>query len=261
MSIIIGYAGPALAIVLSVASFAVHEFGHWVAIRRAGIEIDAVGVGFSPPRCKRWVKRIWGVPFLFGMFPIGGYIRKTNEGQRRFLSLPYHEQSLINGAGIMANIFFSALILDILLFIECRASWRVLSIPLFWEITLPPVIIWFGRRIFCNALPIIGIGTLIWFVTTSSHSGGGPVLVGPIGIVRYVVRGSPTLLLGAIQGALLSFMWGALNAIPFVPTDGWHTFAAFLRKKRPGWVKPLFNAEFAIYALVVVIVLVHDLFL
>ena len=256
---ITSYAGPALAITLSIAAFAIHEFGHWVAMRRAGIEIDAVGIGFSPPRCKRWTKRICGIPFLFGMLPLGGYLRKTKEGQRRFLSLPYHEQALINGAGIMANIFFSAFILDSLLFIDCRASWRMLNIPLFWEVTIPPILIWFGRRIFCNALPIVGIGTVVWIAITSVHSGGGPVLVGPVGLARYVVHGSPTLLSGAIQGALISLMWGALNAVPFVPTDGWHTFAAFLRKHRPGWVQPLFDVEFAIYAVTLIVVLGHDL--
>lgn len=258
---ITGYGGPTLAITLCVASIAVHEFGHWIAMRRAGIEIDAVGIGFSPPRCKRWAKRIWGIPFLFGMLPLGGYLRRTKEGQCRFLSLSYHEQSLINGAGIMANVFFSAAILDILLLIDCRASWRVVGIPLFWEITLPPILLWFGRRIFCDALPIVGIGTVAWLVLTSLHSGGGPVLVGPVGLVGYVVHGSPTLSLGAIEGALVSLMWGALNAVPFAPTDGWHTFAAFLRKHRPGWVQPLFDVEFAIYVLIVVVVLGHDLHL
>ncbi len=256
---ITSYGGPALAIALSIAAFAFHELGHWVAMRRAGIEIDAVGIGFSPPRCKRWEKRICGIPFLFGMLPLGGYLRKTKEGQRRLLSLSYHEQSLINGAGIMANVFFSAIVLDILLFIECGASWRIVHVPLFWEVTLPPIAIWIGRRIFCDALPIVGIGTVVWLAATSLHSGGGAMFVGPVGLARYVVHGSPTLMLGAIQGALISLMWGAMNAIPFVPTDGWHTFAAFLRKHRPGWVQPIFEVEFAIYMLTVIVVLGHDL--
>jgi membrane-associated protease RseP (regulator of RpoE activity) len=247
--------GVAIAIALTVAAMLVHEFGHWVAMRHFGIEVDAIGIGFW----RRKLKIICGVPVLFGVLPLGAYIRMTNEGKQRLLSLSYGEQALVYGAGIMANIFFSAVVLNILLLVMCHGSWRVVYAPIFWIIFLPPILIWFGRRFFCAMIPITGIIAAIWFGMLSMHATAFPI-VGPIGLTKVIVHDSPTIVAGIIEGAVISLMWAALNAIPFVPTDGWNIFAAFLRKHRPGWVQPLFEVEFAFYIAILFLAFTNDLY-
>lgn len=198
------------------------------------------------------------MPFIFGILPVMVYLRRTKEGQQRLQSLPYHEQSLIYGAGVMANVFLSTIVLDFLLMAYCGEPWKVVYLPFFWKITIPAVLIWFGRRYFCGMLPLIGVAVAAWLTAVSLHSPNGLGLVGPVGLAGYLIHGSPTLRMGIIQGAIASLMWGGLNSLPLVPADGWHTFAAFLHRHKPGWVQLIFDAEFAIYILILIVALGND---
>ena len=49
----------------------VHEFGHFLAARRAGMLIDTFSIGFGPAI---WKKKIRGTVYKIGIIPIGGYV-------------------------------------------------------------------------------------------------------------------------------------------------------------------------------------------
>jgi regulator of sigma E protease len=61
----------------------VHELGHFIAARLAGIDVEAFSIGWGNPILKRKIGR---VEYRLGMFPIGGYckMRGENEFQEAF---------------------------------------------------------------------------------------------------------------------------------------------------------------------------------
>lgn len=106
----------ALLIVLGVVVF-VHEAGHFMAARWAGVRVDAFSIGFGPAILKWHDKHntVWKLCCL----PLGGYVsiygqedmfnrKKYNELPKskkigHYLSVPAWKQFIIIGAGVFMN--------------------------------------------------------------------------------------------------------------------------------------------------------------
>jgi regulator of sigma E protease len=71
LKILLGLAG------LGVVVF-VHELGHFIAARLAGIEVEAFSIGWGKPILK---KKIGAVEYRIGMFPLGGYCKMRGENE------------------------------------------------------------------------------------------------------------------------------------------------------------------------------------
>jgi regulator of sigma E protease len=71
VKIVLGLAG------LGVVVF-VHELGHFIAARLAGIDVEAFSIGWGKPILKR---KIGPVEYRIGMFPIGGYCKMRGENE------------------------------------------------------------------------------------------------------------------------------------------------------------------------------------
>jgi regulator of sigma E protease len=56
----------------------VHELGHFLAARLVGIGVEAFSIGWGNPILK---KKIGGVEYRLGMFPIGGYCKMRGENE------------------------------------------------------------------------------------------------------------------------------------------------------------------------------------
>jgi regulator of sigma E protease len=63
-------AGICVALLFSLAIF-IHEFGHFIAARLLGLQVDAFAIGFGPALWKRTVD---GVEYKIGCIPFGGYV-------------------------------------------------------------------------------------------------------------------------------------------------------------------------------------------
>ena len=63
-------AGVCVALLFSLAIF-IHEFGHFLAARWLGLQVDAFAIGFGPAIWKRTVK---GIEYKIGCIPFGGYV-------------------------------------------------------------------------------------------------------------------------------------------------------------------------------------------
>ncbi len=106
----------ALLIVLGVVVF-VHELGHFLAARWAGVRVDAFSIGFGPAIIKWHDKR--GTVWKIACLPLGGYVsiygqedmfnrKKYNELPKakkvgHYLSAPAWKQFIIIGAGVFMN--------------------------------------------------------------------------------------------------------------------------------------------------------------
>ena len=106
----------ALLIVLGVVVF-IHEFGHFMAARWAGVRVDAFSIGFGPAIVK-WTDK-HGTVWKLCCLPLGGYVsiygqedmfnRKKyqnlpkNKKIGHYLSVPAWKQFIIIGAGVFMN--------------------------------------------------------------------------------------------------------------------------------------------------------------
>ncbi len=63
-------------IAILIALVLVHEWGHFIAARRAGMRVDEFGFGF-PPRLASVKHR--GTIFSFNALPIGGFVKIFGE--------------------------------------------------------------------------------------------------------------------------------------------------------------------------------------
>lgn len=113
----------ALLVVLGVVVF-VHELGHFLAARWAGVRVDAFSIGFGPAIIKWHDKRgtIWKIACL----PLGGYVsiygqedmfnRKKykdlaqEQKKGHYLSAPAWKQFIIIGAGVFMNFLLAWII-------------------------------------------------------------------------------------------------------------------------------------------------------
>ena len=106
----------ALLIVLGVVVF-IHELGHFLAARWAGVRVDAFSIGFGPAIIKWHDKH--GTVWKIACLPLGGYVsiygqedmfnrKKYNELSKQkkvghYLSVPAWKQFIIIGAGVFMN--------------------------------------------------------------------------------------------------------------------------------------------------------------
>ncbi len=66
-----------LGILLFIGLVVLHEFGHFLAARRNGVEVEEFGIGFPPGAWKRKTKK--GFIFSLNWLPIGGFVKLKGE--------------------------------------------------------------------------------------------------------------------------------------------------------------------------------------
>lgn len=66
-----------LGILLFIGLVVLHEFGHFLAARRNGVEVEEFGIGFPPRAWKRKTKK--GFLFTLNWLPIGGFVKLKGE--------------------------------------------------------------------------------------------------------------------------------------------------------------------------------------
>jgi len=101
-------------LVLSVLVF-VHELGHFVVAKLAGMRVDEFGIGF-PPRVISWGKG--ETKYSINLLPFGGFVRihgenpndeslKGVDSTRSFTARPRYWQVAVLIAGVSCNIIFA----------------------------------------------------------------------------------------------------------------------------------------------------------
>jgi regulator of sigma E protease len=103
-----------IIIVLLFASLVLlHEWGHFVAARRNGVEVEEFGFGF-PPRV--YGVRRKGVLYSFNLLPLGGFVRlKGEDGADRepgsFGGASFWAKAKILLAGVLMNVLIAVVLL------------------------------------------------------------------------------------------------------------------------------------------------------
>jgi len=109
----------------------VHEFGHFLAAKRAGLKVEEFGIGY-PPRIFR--KKIGETIYSINLIPFGGFVKIYGENfnkellkdKRSFYVQPPKIKAKIVLAGIIANIALAVFLLYIFLFAHHFSSYQTL---------------------------------------------------------------------------------------------------------------------------------------
>jgi regulator of sigma E protease len=109
-----------LIVVLSILVF-VHELGHFLFAKRAGIRVDEFAIGF-PPRLFSYKPPRDETTYSINLIPFGGYVKifgenaldeegvDTSNDPRSFISKPRLTQALVLVAGVIFNALFAWLL-------------------------------------------------------------------------------------------------------------------------------------------------------
>lgn len=100
----------------------VHEFGHFITAKRAGIKVEEFGFGYPP--------RLFGIKrgetlYSLNLLPIGGFVRihgeegrpdkkdQEKESQRAFYNKPVRTRAFILSAGVIMNLLLAVFLLSL----------------------------------------------------------------------------------------------------------------------------------------------------
>lgn len=106
-----------LGILLFVGLVVLHEFGHFIAARRNGVEVEEFGIGFPPRAWKKKLKQ--GFIFSINWLPIGGFVKLKGENDSAtepgsFGAASFKTKAKIMLAGVSMNLLAAFVIFTVL---------------------------------------------------------------------------------------------------------------------------------------------------
>jgi regulator of sigma E protease len=116
-----------LLLVILVALVLVHELGHFITAKRAGVRVHEFGIGF-PPRAAILFRR-GETTYTLNWLPIGGFVRlEGEEGEsldgRAFINQRLRTRLWILLAGVIINFVLAWLIFSLIAF-AAEPTWKV----------------------------------------------------------------------------------------------------------------------------------------
>ena len=127
--IALGWGYLLLFIVILVAIVMLHEFGHFITAKRAGMKVTEYFVGFGP---RLWSVRRGETEYGIKAIPAGGYVRITGftatedvpeeDEARAYRQQPFHQRILVASAGSIMHVLIAFVLALILVFTFGRAT-------------------------------------------------------------------------------------------------------------------------------------------
>ncbi len=199
----------------------VHELGHFIVARKAGIRVYEFSIGFPFSPKIFTLFRYKETEFTMRLLPLGGFVsfsRNGDEDAKELFEVSYFKRALIMSAGSLFNISFAFLVF----------------IPVFA----------IGKHIpFIDAV-LLSIKTVWAILSGTAHflsnllSGGGSMegLSGPIGIASMAGQAASKGILNLIYfTGILSVSLGLMNLFPLPALDGGQLFMLLIEsiRKKP----------------------------
>lgn len=197
----------------------VHEFGHFIAAKRAGIAVAVFSLGFGP----RVIGRKWkGTEYRLSLIPLGGYVLPEIEDEKEFFAVPVNKRIVMALGGPIASFLFPVL---------CFA----LNNSIRFGLSLANAFI---RPLAQAADLMLAMVTALPRIFTHSEQ-----LSGIVGIVAQGGSFVGNNFLNGVQFAvLISLNLAVLNLLPIPVLDGGKVFLYLLEKIDPKlqrWHVPL----------------------
>lgn len=177
----------------------VHELGHLLAAKKAGVKVEEFGIGF-PPRLFKFKKG--GTLYSINLIPLGGYVKEKEES---FNKKSFLDRAKILSAGVAMNLVLAVVCLTIICFFVY---------PWYEAVYMGLV------KVF--QLTFLISGVLVKLSQDILLSGKlSPGIVGPVGIAGVVDQVVEQGVLNIIYfTGLLSLNLGLVNILPFPALDG-----------------------------------------
>lgn len=120
-------------IVLSILVM-IHEFGHFIAAKRAGIGVEEFGFGL-PPRL--WGKKVKGTIYSINWLPFGGFVKLVGEDptdkKRDQKDSFYHKSLWHRTRVVVAGVFMNTVLAVVIFYIVLFALGFKVNLPLIFE--------------------------------------------------------------------------------------------------------------------------------
>lgn len=150
----------ALAFALLIVSIVAHEFGHMYFMKKHGIKIQDMGVGFGKSFSFMFYSKRLGIPVYISPILLGAYVTPANGENARINNLPYKAKTEIYGGGVLVNILVFGIFGVMAMICERYDQNIAFNIGykyLFLFVVVIPVLILIFRKVFFMFLiPIIG---------------------------------------------------------------------------------------------------------
>jgi len=187
----------------------IHEFGHFIAARKTGINVYEFSIGFPFSPKIATLFRHKETEFTLRLLPLGGFVsfsRNEDESETiEFLKEDRWKRGIIISAGSIFNIIFAFLLLTVALLIGK-------NLPLN-DAILSSI----------KTIEIVTIGTVQLIFNLFSGNGSMDSLSGPVGIAVMAGKAANAGFINLIYfTGLLSLSLGILNLLPFPALDGGH---------------------------------------
>ena len=210
-----------LAIIVSV-----HELGHAFAMRKHGVSIEQITLfGFGPKVFEFRVRRWFGdTPVRIRAIPLGAFVEPSDSGRLVMNGLPYAARNEIYGAGIIANIALSIVLVAAAQMTSRSFSMDTLATFLVAS-ALAVAVVAAQRPLSAWLLPLLAIANLAltaWLLVVSSQP-MYEAMSGPLGIAQAIshdVAARPTFAEAVRLTGAISLGLGLTNLLPFLPFDG-----------------------------------------
>jgi regulator of sigma E protease len=106
-----------LGLILFIGLVVVHEYGHFIAARRGGVDVEEFGIFFPPRLYKRKMKNGW--LFTINLLPLGGFVKLKGEHDAdtepgSFGAATLWVKTKIMAAGVIMNLLVAFVLLTIL---------------------------------------------------------------------------------------------------------------------------------------------------
>ena len=214
-----------ISIIAFIAVFSVvvlvHEFGHFIAARRAGVKVYEFSIGFPfSPKIFTFFKHK-ETEFTLRLLPLGGFVsfsKNGDEDAKELFEASYLNRAFIMSAGSLFNITFAFLV-----FVPVFVLGK--HLPFLDAIALSAQTIW-----------AVLSGTIVFVVNMFSGSGSMEGLSGPVGIASIAGQAASKGILNlAYFTGILSMSLGIMNLIPFPALDGGQLFMLLIEavRKKP----------------------------
>jgi regulator of sigma E protease len=183
----------------------VHELGHFIAARAAGVKVYEFSIGFPFSPKVLTLFRHRETEFTFRLLPLGGFVSFSKDGEEgaELLGASHLGRAAILSAGSLFNVAFAFLIFMAVFVLgkQVPISGAVfLSAKLLWEILA---------------------GTAVFIADLVSGSGSMEGLSGPVGIASMAGQAASKGFFSLMYFAgILSMSIGLLNLLPLPALDG-----------------------------------------
>ncbi|MDD5252257.1 MAG: site-2 protease family protein [Patescibacteria group bacterium] len=242
---------------------AIHELGHLLAMRRYGVVIKEVSLGFGP-KLFGWRSGSSRIQYSLRLLPLGGSAKPKMKGRGSLPRASRMDQLKIYLAGMLFNVMTASVLMVILMAVNPPAK---CSMPE----PIAPLVSWLPPMVACClkgfAFPFFAwLATPVFAVHALFFGGGGVEVIGPVGVAS-MFKGYATMSFGAYMGSLallianISVALAAMNLLPIPPLDGGRIMVLGLEKLfgRVGTIIGQILTLLGVLALLVLIVYVSGI--